>query len=311
MASRPPEDALPARRRWAASPPPGLLDRVRALLWDERVLRSPLARAALPVWELFFRLFSLPGIRERHPWFSPRKNTFSWIPVHEPVGSEPGVPLTEQVLFPFIDRASHRVVLNLCGCRQTRGCSEYPRDLGCLMLGDDALLFPEKFRRVVSRQEAREHVRRAVAAGLVPVAGKARLDNEIFLMPDRGKLLTVCFCCECCCVSRFFRHLPVPLLDSFYLPLQGLAVHTDAEACTGCGACVERCYIGALSIRDGKAVRSDRCRGCGRCATFCPSGAVTLHLQHPGAAEEMIRRVEAYVDYGQGPAAGGPGPGSP
>jgi len=139
-------------------------------------------------------------------------------------------------------------------------------------------------------------VKRAVSAGLVPVAGKARLDNEIFLMPDRGRLLTVCFCCECCCVSRFFRHLPVPLLDTFYRPLQGLSVETS-DVCTGCGVCVERCYIGALSLREGKAVRSDRCRGCGRCATFCPSGAVTLELKEPGAAEELIQRIESYVDY--------------
>lgn len=212
------------------------------------------------------------------------------------VQAEGGTALPEQVLYNLIDRASHRIILNLCGCRQTNGCTSYPRELGCLMMGEDALLFPEKIRREVGPEEARAHVEQALRAGLVPIAGKARIDNEIFLMPDRGRLLTVCFCCECCCISRFYRYLPSHLLDTFYHPVQGLIIETT-DACTGCGLCEEKCYIGAVRVGNGRSVRNDMCRGCGRCATFCPEGAVRLTLENPDAADEIIRRIDAYVDY--------------
>jgi ferredoxin len=53
----------------------------------------------------------------------------------------------------------------------------------------------------------------------------------------------------------------------------------DAGRCTGCGACVERCQVNAVTIDDqaGTAViNTDRCIGCGNCVTTCPAGAMSL-----------------------------------
>ena len=49
----------------------------------------------------------------------------------------------------------------------------------------------------------------------------------------------------------------------------------DPERCVGCGACVEACPAGAVSIDAAGAVRTDRsrCEGCGACVRACPSGA--------------------------------------
>jgi electron transport complex protein RnfB len=57
----------------------------------------------------------------------------------------------------------------------------------------------------------------------------------------------------------------------------------DAAECTSCGACAERCQVGAILERDGAfAVDPERCIGCGLCATGCPSGAAAL-ARRPGA----------------------------
>ena len=52
----------------------------------------------------------------------------------------------------------------------------------------------------------------------------------------------------------------------------------DAELCTGCGTCVERCQLEAVEITDGvSVVNLDRCIGCGNCVVTCETGAMRLY----------------------------------
>lgn len=55
------------------------------------------------------------------------------------------------------------------------------------------------------------------------------------------------------------------------------SVTVHAEGCTGCGACAERCKVGAIAV-EGTTVRLDenRCILCGGCALVCPEGTITL-----------------------------------
>lgn len=49
----------------------------------------------------------------------------------------------------------------------------------------------------------------------------------------------------------------------------------DAARCTGCGACVDVCPVGAVELADGKAcVDEERCAGCEACVSVCPEGAI-------------------------------------
>lgn len=52
-------------------------------------------------------------------------------------------------------------------------------------------------------------------------------------------------------------------------------VWIDLERCTGCGACVDACGPGAMSITDGRAyVDEDSCNACEVCVEACPEGAI-------------------------------------
>lgn len=54
----------------------------------------------------------------------------------------------------------------------------------------------------------------------------------------------------------------------------------DAEACTGCSICATICKVGALDMKDGKAVPAKNpyfgCFGCGQCAALCPARAIAI-----------------------------------
>lgn len=58
------------------------------------------------------------------------------------------------------------------------------------------------------------------------------------------------------------------------------AIWLDVTRCTGCGACVEVCPTGALTLVEGKAHLDDAlCRGCEACIQACPVGALQAVLE--------------------------------
>ncbi|MBF0119630.1 MAG: hypothetical protein HQK79_12395 [Desulfobacterales bacterium] len=273
-----------------------ILPVIRETFFDERIYSLPFSKQFFESFKNFFKLSKFEFVRNLMPEFDPDKTNISWIPINKKIEGKKEIALPEEILGKLIEKAKHRVIVNFCGCRSASSCKNYSSDIGCLMMGESALLIPGKSSREVGVEEAKAHVRKAIDLGLVPITGKARIDNDIFMIPDEGKLLTVCFCCECCCITRFTRYLPPDLMDKLHHPVEGLSIEVT-DACVGCGKCVNKCYLRAIEIQNDKAVIGTMCRVCGRCAMICPTKAIKLKLNNDRAVEDVVNRIESVVNF--------------
>lgn len=256
--------------------------------------RGDLMRPNLKILDINFMLGKNPVTRKLHPWMDPKKNSMSYLPINKSLEEQGNTVLPPQVLFDFIDQASHHVIMDTCGCRLANRCEHFTHEVGCLFMGETALKMPHGVSRRVTRDEARAHAEKAINLGLVPMTGKVRVDNFIFLTPDKQKLLSVCFCCHCCCMMGYLRHIPAPHLDGVMQPIEGLKIEVTDD-CRGCGTCVEYCRFDAITIENGKAVHSDMCRGCGRCERYCPNGAIRITLENPEFVDQAKKRIANYT----------------
>ena len=146
------------------------------------------------------------------------------------------------------------------------------------------------------RPEGVDYVLWAVDQGLIPMAGKLRWDSLWLGVKRADQLLTICHCCDCCCYFKMYRYLPREAARGLQ-KLEGLEVRVEA-ACDGCGLCAERCFIKAMTLKEGKAVVGESCRGCGRCAAVCPRKAVTLALRPSEMLDRYQNRIIGASDLG-------------
>jgi ferredoxin len=179
------------------------------------------------------------------------------------VGDSPVAPY-EDVLA-IID-AQERIAVAPCVCRTTKDlvgekCAKSIDN--CFSFGSHADYYVENgLGRYISKDEARAIVQRNEAEGLV-------------MQPfNSQKVGGMCSCCgDCCGVLRSLKAQPRPAdsVQSNYYAV------VDAERCTGCETCVERCQMEAVAVTDGlAAVNLERCIGCGLCVTTCPDEAIAL-----------------------------------
>lgn len=84
----------------------------------------------------------------------------------------------------------------------------------------------------------------------------------------------VCNCCGCCC--GILRGITEWGIENSVAYANYYAV-IDAEICAGCGDCIKRCHVHAISEGDGVSlVDRARCIGCGLCVTGCTNDVARL-----------------------------------
>lgn len=158
------------------------------------------------------------------------------------------------------------IAVSPCVCRTTKDLVGEPCDkpLGnCFSFGSHAAYYVENgMGRYISIDEAKEIVTANEKAGLVMQPFNAQ------------KAGGMCSCCGCCCgVLRGIKSQPVPadaVKSNYYAVV-------DADECTGCETCMDRCQMDAITMVDDIAqLNLDRCIGCGLCITTCPAEALSL-----------------------------------
>lgn len=229
-------------------------------------------------------------------------STFMHEFLHEQPRQMRTIPINEQILpdrtvsrydsiRQVIEHSPGPFALQNCICRQGREllgqqCRRTNLKQTCLALGSAAAeVIKEQRGPQLTKQETLDYLQQAEVEGLVLQAQNTR--QPVF----------ICCCCNCCCaiLSRAKR-LPNPgkFLQSNY------STRIDPAACIGCGLCLHRCPMDAISLTDSSQPKAtaapERCIGCGLCVAACPSGAITLqaHREHhtpPGSAMEMYIRM--------------------
>jgi ferredoxin len=196
----------------------------------------------------------------------------------------------------FIDKANYLWIMNECICRNATDCKDFPKDLGCLFMGETAMGINPRLGRPVTKDEAKRHLERCREAGLFQLIGRNKLDTRWLNVRPGHKLLTVCNCCPCCCLWRMIPDLSPEIAEKVH-KMPGVTVRVTDD-CRGCGSCVreEFCFVGAIHLEGEKAAIDDACRGCGNCVSSCPNQAIELSITDWDAANELIRRISSLVD---------------
>ncbi len=158
-----------------------------------------------------------------------------------------------------------KLVVAECICRKGsklkgEGCGK-PLET-CLVFSTGAFYYLENgLGREISQEEALEIIDKAEEAGLVLQPGNAQ------------KTFNICACCgDCCEILKNLKKFPKPsemVASNYYAQI-------DADSCSSCETCIDRCQMDAITVPDTAVVDLDRCIGCGLCVTTCPSEAITM-----------------------------------
>lgn len=173
-----------------------------------------------------------------------------------------------------------------CICRREHqlkggGCSKLVE--ACLVFGWGADYYERNgLGRVITLEETLEILRKADEEGLV-------------LQPSNSQeIVNICCCCgDCCGILQNLKRHPAP---ADIAAASFLAELNEGE-CIGCGLCVERCQMEALSLKEDHALlKPERCIGCGLCVSTCPTQALTLARKPEAQQPEVPKNLaEAHM----------------
>ncbi len=248
------------------------------------------------------RLSRVPVLRWIiNPFFSYPYNEVTAIPINAEIAPPGSVALPARIVHEILKRSSDIFILDRCICRDLLNCKNHSANIGCMALGPAARRMHPSHGRFVTLDEGIAHIDKAARAGLVASIAHVWIDPAAFFTVPFDRLMFICFCDDCCCLYRTHMKHRGPNLDRAYKGLDGISIVIDREKCNGCGICVERCFIGEMSLVDNVAVVPASCKGCGRCVQLCPRGAARLEMEDIDILiDRMIKRIGAVADITRG-----------
>ena len=164
------------------------------------------------------------------------------------------------------------ISLSECPCKLERAllgdpCKATDDRFRCFHFGNLGRFFIEHgYGKLVSKEDAKKIIKEAADEGLVHKVFHHDFDLK-------NEEVGLCNCCKCCCILFQVYHrgiLPFHTMTSY-------TIEFNENKCIGCGVCVEKCPIEAISLIDGN-VHDDKnkCIGCGVCVHHCPEDARSI-----------------------------------
>ncbi len=204
---------------------------------------------------------------------STKINQIRTIPVEKSLTPEHIVATYDQLrkIIENDEITNGKIAVTNCVCRQGKDLLGEPckrtnmREL-CFTFDTAADHGVEKsYARYISKEEALKILDKAQEDGLIIQPGNAKTPAFI------------CCCCGCCCdmitnIKKLER--PWDLYHTNYF------AEVDEELCVGCGTCVDRCQLDAITLEDLAKIDQNLCIGCGNCVVSCSEEAISLKKKH-------------------------------
>jgi Pyruvate/2-oxoacid:ferredoxin oxidoreductase delta subunit len=231
---------------------------------DASILWPQAPQKFLDLWQEFMDV-DWPDLAKKYANLLPRPFT-RVIPVNVSVAASPQILALENVR-EIVEKA-RALAVTKCTCRLTAHKCDRPLEV-CLQVNRAAEYSIKRGTgKPVSKEEALDILRRSEEEGLIHVTmNKNQVDHFI------------CNCCPCCCQT-----MPVLIKGGTrVIDPSRFQAAIDPEKCTACGTCLDRCYFGAITLREdqGADVSPENCMGCGLCAVTCPEEAIALNAVRP------------------------------
>jgi ferredoxin len=224
---------------------------------DATSLTPGLSRSVLDLWKTYMET-EWPAYGQIITDFMPA-SVMRVVAVNESVTPESRILAYDDVI-KIIEGAKTLAVTN-CSCRVISGSCEKPWEV-CMQVDRAAEYGIERGTgRALSKSEALQIIKKCEEEGLVHVVDNRQTVGHV-----------ICNCCKDCCMNWPLMKGP----KKWVAPSRFEAV-VDRDLCSGCEACVERCFFDALYMDDDlAAVKAENCLGCGVCTIVCPTEALRL-----------------------------------
>jgi ferredoxin len=158
-----------------------------------------------------------------------------------------------------------------CICRKQKALlgdpCDHPLEVCMIMSDVEGAFDGSRSVRSLTEEQAWDLLQTAAEAGLVHCVSNTQ-----------EGISYICNCCTCACgILRGMAEFGLANV----VARSPFVNEVDADVCTACGLCEERCPFGAIHIEEVACIDEYKCQGCGVCTLACADGAMTL-VRRPG-----------------------------